>query len=141
MIRAWLIAAAAGGFLSVAAGAAAAHIAPGPRAAELLRSGALYGMVHAAALIAVAAIALSRERLGLAFRAATGRHPTAAEASILERGFERVLGQYRADQAAARKLLSTGERPRDPTLDAAEVAAYTGMLNTILNLDEVITKE
>ncbi len=82
-----------------------------------------------------------RERLARAFREATGRHPTAAEASILERGFERVLRQYRADRPAALKLLSTGEHPRDPALDPAEVAAYTGVLNTILNLDEVITKE
>jgi hypothetical protein len=82
-----------------------------------------------------------RERLGLAFRAATGRHATAAELSILERGFERVLRQYRADRPAALKLVSTGEYQRDPALDPAEVAAFTGMLNTILNLDEVITKE
>jgi uncharacterized membrane protein YgdD (TMEM256/DUF423 family) len=66
MIRVWLIAAAVGGFLSVAAGAAAAHLAAGERAAELLRTGALYGMVHAAALIAVTAIAEARGRLGLA---------------------------------------------------------------------------
>jgi uncharacterized membrane protein YgdD (TMEM256/DUF423 family) len=66
MIRAWLIVAAIGGFLSVAAGAAAAHIAAGERAAELLRSGALYGMVHGAALIAVAAIAQPRGRVGVA---------------------------------------------------------------------------
>jgi uncharacterized membrane protein YgdD (TMEM256/DUF423 family) len=70
MIRAWLIAAALGGFLSVAAGAAAAHIAAGERAAELLRLGALYGMVHAAALIAVTAMAQSRDRLGLALTVA-----------------------------------------------------------------------
>jgi uncharacterized membrane protein YgdD (TMEM256/DUF423 family) len=70
MIRAWLIAAAVGGFLSVAAGAAAAHIAAGERAAELLRTGALYGMVHAATLIAVTAMAQSRDRLGLALTVA-----------------------------------------------------------------------
>jgi uncharacterized membrane protein YgdD (TMEM256/DUF423 family) len=66
MIRAWLVAAALGGFLSVAAGAAAAHLPAGERGAELLRTGALYGMVHAAALIAVTATAQSRDRLGLA---------------------------------------------------------------------------
>jgi uncharacterized membrane protein YgdD (TMEM256/DUF423 family) len=70
MIRAWLIAAAVGGFLSVTAGAAATHIAAGKRAAELLRSGALYGMVHAAALIAVTAIAQSGDRIGLALTVA-----------------------------------------------------------------------
>lgn len=70
MIRAWLIAAAIGGFLSVAAGAAAAHLPAGERGAELLRTGALYGMVHAAALVAITARAQSRERLGLALTAA-----------------------------------------------------------------------
>ena len=66
MIRTWLAAAASGGFLSVAAGAVAAHLAAGGRSAELLRTGALYGMVHAAALIAVAAMADARDRPGLA---------------------------------------------------------------------------
>jgi hypothetical protein len=83
----------------------------------------------------------AEERLALAFRMATGRRPTAAEASILGRGFARVLAQYRADRPAALKLIRTGEHPRDPALDPVEVAAYTGMLNTILNLDEVVTKE
>lgn len=67
MIRAWLAAAALGGLLSVAAGAVAAHFAGGDaRAAELLRTGALYGMVHAAALLAVAALAERNVRPGLA---------------------------------------------------------------------------
>lgn len=58
MIRVWLAAAAIGGFFSVAAGAVAAHLAAGnAHAAELLRTGALYGMVHAAAILAAAAIA------------------------------------------------------------------------------------
>jgi uncharacterized membrane protein YgdD (TMEM256/DUF423 family) len=63
MNRAWLAAAALGGFVSVAAGALAAHLAGGdPRAAALLHTGALYGMVHAAALLAVAAIAERDDR-------------------------------------------------------------------------------
>jgi uncharacterized membrane protein YgdD (TMEM256/DUF423 family) len=66
MIRAWLATAALVGFLSVAAGAVAAHFAAGDRTAELLRTGALYGMVHAAALTAVIAIAQARDRPGLA---------------------------------------------------------------------------
>jgi len=65
MIRIWLAATALGGFLSVGAGAVAAHLASGdPRGAELLRTGALYGMVHAAALTAVVAMAGHRDRPG-----------------------------------------------------------------------------
>jgi uncharacterized membrane protein YgdD (TMEM256/DUF423 family) len=70
MIRAWLAAAGLGGFLSVAAGAAAAHVAAAGRAAELLHIGALYGMVHAAALVGVAAMAERRERRSIALRVA-----------------------------------------------------------------------
>jgi uncharacterized membrane protein YgdD (TMEM256/DUF423 family) len=64
MIRAWLAIAAIGGFLSVAADAVAVHLDAGGRVAALLRTGAHYGMVHAAVLIAVAAMAAARERLG-----------------------------------------------------------------------------
>lgn len=70
MIRAWLAAAALGGLLSVAAGALAAHSASGAPAAELLRTGALYGMVHAAALLAVAALAERNNRSSLALTVA-----------------------------------------------------------------------
>ncbi len=57
MIREWL---AVAGFSSVAVGAIAGHIAPGDRTAELLRTGALYGMVHSAALVALVAMAQAR---------------------------------------------------------------------------------
>jgi uncharacterized membrane protein YgdD (TMEM256/DUF423 family) len=64
--RAWIALAAVGGFFSVAAGAVAAHIAGGDaRAAGLLRTGALYGMVHAAALLATAAFDRGGERPNL----------------------------------------------------------------------------
>jgi uncharacterized membrane protein YgdD (TMEM256/DUF423 family) len=53
MIRVWLAVAGLGGAASVIAGALAAHLGADPRAADLLRTGALYGMVHAAALIAL----------------------------------------------------------------------------------------
>ncbi|MBM3997672.1 MAG: DUF1553 domain-containing protein, partial [Planctomycetes bacterium] len=80
-------------------------------------------------------------RLALAWRQATSRSPSLAESKILLAGYERVLKQYQADKAAAEKLVSNGEYARDKTLDVAEHAALTAMLNMILNLDEVITKE
>ena len=49
------------GLASVMAGALAAHAGGDPRQAELLRTGAVYGMVHAAALVAVIALAQGRE--------------------------------------------------------------------------------
>ena len=60
MIRVWLMTAGLGGAASVVAGALAAHLADDAKAAELPRTGALYGMVHAAALLAVVAIGARR---------------------------------------------------------------------------------
>jgi uncharacterized membrane protein YgdD (TMEM256/DUF423 family) len=60
MIRVWLAIAGLSGAASVVAGALAAHLADDPKAAELLRTGALYGMVHSAALIALIALAQGR---------------------------------------------------------------------------------
>jgi|SRR5579862_1142346 len=61
MIRWWLAIAGLGGAASVIAGAFAAHFAEEPKTAELLRTGAFYGLVHATALIAVIALAQGRE--------------------------------------------------------------------------------
>jgi Protein of unknown function (DUF1553)/Protein of unknown function (DUF1549)/Planctomycete cytochrome C len=80
-------------------------------------------------------------RLAYAFRLATARTPSAAETAVLETGFQQRLTQYRADTAAAEKLLSAGEAPRDRSLDSAELAAYTTAASVILNLDEVITRQ
>ncbi|MCI0739004.1 MAG: PSD1 and planctomycete cytochrome C domain-containing protein [Gemmataceae bacterium] len=81
------------------------------------------------------------QRLHLAFRMATARHPTAVEQNVLMQGFERTLKHFQSDRTAAMKLVQTGESPRDARLDAVEQAAYAAVLNMILNLDEVVTKE
>ena len=81
------------------------------------------------------------ERLTSAFRMATARTPSAVEHKVLSSGFQRLVKQYAGDRGAAEKLVSAGEHARDTKLDLAEHAAYTAMLSTILNLDEVVTKE
>jgi hypothetical protein len=80
-------------------------------------------------------------RLAFAWRQATGRPPTATEQKVLLAGYARVVKQYQSDKAAAEKLVSAGEFARDKSLDVAEHAALSTMLNMILNLDEVMTKE
>ena len=52
-----------------------------------------------------------------------------------------MLARYKADTKAANELLAVGKSPRDETLDAVQLAAYTGVANLILNLDEVMTRE
>ena len=61
MIRLWLAIAGLGGLSSVAMGALATHLVDDTKAADLLQMGALYGMVHAAALIALIGFAQGRE--------------------------------------------------------------------------------
>lgn len=80
------------------------------------------------------------DRVKLAFRLATGRMPTKAEAGVLMQLHDSQLQAYRADGEAATKLLEVGESPRDKSLDNADLAAWTMVSSTILNLDETMTK-
>jgi hypothetical protein len=82
-----------------------------------------------------------QDRITYAFRLASSRRPTSPELKILVDGFEHYLSEFRRDQQAAKKLISTGESPLKQELDAAELAAYTAVGSLILNLDEVVTKE
>jgi len=80
-------------------------------------------------------------RLALAYQQVLGRNPSAEETDVLTSGLERHRTAYQADPAAAAALLAIGESPRDPALDPVEHAAWTVVCNTILNLDEALTKE
>jgi hypothetical protein len=79
-------------------------------------------------------------RIGYGFRLATGRKPGPAELRILHDALEQHLARYK-DDAAAGELLRVGESAYDRHLDARELAAWTAVASTILNLDETITKE
>ncbi len=81
------------------------------------------------------------ERAKLAFRWCTCRLPGDDELAVLLKVYEQQLAGYQADRAAADKLLAVGQAPRDATLDAAELAAWTMTASLILNLDETVTKE
>ena len=81
------------------------------------------------------------DRVTLAFRLATSRPPQPRELAILQAGLQQHQAHYRHDKAAALKLVSRGEYPRDMKVDVGELASYTALCNTLLNLDEVITKE
>jgi len=82
-----------------------------------------------------------RDRIAWAFRRVTCRLPDDAELQVLLAGFERYAARFRADAAAAEKLLTMGAARPDPALDKTELAAYTLTANILLNLDEVVTKE
>ena len=80
-------------------------------------------------------------RLRHAFRLVVARDPTARERDILVAAHERLRKQYAADRAMAEKVVSQGEKPRDPKLDVVELAAYAELASLLLNLDEALTRE
>lgn len=81
------------------------------------------------------------ERIGCAFRLVVARDPSPAERDVLVAAFDRLRNQYTAARPAAEKAVKQGEKPRDPKLDVAELAAYAGVASVILNLDEALTRE
>ena len=85
--------------------------------------------------------ASTSSRLTHGFRLVTARHPRPAEMTILTASLERTLLDFQADQAGAEALLHVGEATTQPGLNAAELAAYTTVASTLLNLDETVTKE
>lgn len=83
----------------------------------------------------------SGSRLNFVFRAATARSPQLSEVKVLRELLTQQLATYRSNPAAAAKLLQVGETKVDSKLDQAELAAWTMLASTVLNLDETITKE
>ena len=81
-----------------------------------------------------------RDRLELAFRMATGRRPNEVERSQLRDALRDLLSEFRLDQAAAAQLMRVGESPYDRSLDLPELAAYTAVVNSLLQIDESITR-
>jgi len=84
--------------------------------------------------------AAPQARLAFAFRLATGRAPDEREMGILQKSLNQMLAVYAADEPGARSLIAIGASTSDPSIPAAELAAYTAVANIILNMDEVITK-
>ncbi len=80
------------------------------------------------------------ERIRYAFRLATARPPTERETAVLTELFQKQKTRYAASREEALKLLGNGEAKRNAALDPAELAAWTNVASTILNLDETVTK-
>lgn len=74
------------------------------------------------------------------FRLATGRWPEPGELAALLKLVEQEKARYAADTEAARRLLATGESPADTSFDPAELAAWSIVAATLLNLDETVTQ-
>jgi hypothetical protein len=81
-----------------------------------------------------------KQQLTYAFRLAVARPPSAEELAILERTYQEQLHNFREDKKAAGELLAIGELPKPKNSDEPLLAAWTGVANVLLNLNETITK-
>lgn len=81
------------------------------------------------------------KRADLAFRLVTSRKPDSKELKVLTDLAKQELVTFKKDPNAAHKLLSNGESAVNISLNPAELAAWTTVASTLLNLDETVTKE
>ncbi len=79
-------------------------------------------------------------RIRWAFRQAVSRVPFAAEVSVLSQLYEKHRASYEADRDAAKELLAVGQAAVPEDVDVAELAAWTSVARTILNLHETVTR-
>jgi hypothetical protein len=80
-------------------------------------------------------------RLTLGFRLLLARQPKPAELAVLRVAYDRAWHEFESDPQAVKTFLAVGEAAFDTKLNPVELAALTSVASTMLNLDEVITKE
>ncbi len=79
-------------------------------------------------------------RIQWMWRQALGRNPLANELATLRGLLDKHLGEYRANPASAAEYLKVGSTRLPVGVDAPELAAWTNVARTILNLHETITR-
>jgi hypothetical protein len=80
------------------------------------------------------------QRIAYLFRRATCRAPDAKELTELTAALKDLRTEYVRDPAGAKKLIAIGESRADDKLSPTELAAWTMLASTVLNLDEVLNK-
>lgn len=80
------------------------------------------------------------DRLRFAFETAVSRRPTDEEAWLLADLLVKQTRRYARDKPSAEKLLAVGDKPAPKEIDPAELAAWTSVARTILNLHETIMR-
>jgi hypothetical protein len=80
------------------------------------------------------------DRVAYGFRVVLARRPEPDELAVLRDQARIHLARFAADAAAAKQLLQVGESRTPATLADPEVAALTMVANTLLNLDETLTR-
>tara|TARA_B100000579_G_C22646324_1_gene763925 strand:- start:383 stop:787 length:405 start_codon:yes stop_codon:yes gene_type:complete len=81
-----------------------------------------------------------QKRLQRAFEHVTSRLPDQEELEVLKIAIARERARYHSDISGAQSLIAVGESLPDPTLPAAEHAAWTNICGLLLNLSESVTR-
>ena len=79
-------------------------------------------------------------RLTTAFRLLTSRAPTAKELAVLNRLYLDQKAHFTTASADAVAILTVGDAPRNDKLNAADHAAMTVVIQTLMSFDECVTK-
>jgi hypothetical protein len=80
------------------------------------------------------------DRLNWAYKHALSREPKPAELPVLAELLAKHRTQYATTRPSAEKLIATGDAPVAKDVDPVELAAWTSVARTILNLHETITR-
>jgi hypothetical protein len=81
-----------------------------------------------------------QDRIAWGFRVVLARRPELDELAALADELQAHLSRFAQDPASARRLVTVGDSKPRPGLPEPELAAYTLVANTLLNLDETLTR-
>ena len=81
------------------------------------------------------------ERIAAMFREVLSRSPLPEEEAVLSVQLSEAITEYTENETDARLLVSIGQLAKADDVDSVELAAYTTIASTILNLDEAVTRE
>jgi hypothetical protein len=82
----------------------------------------------------------TEQRIHFAYRQALCRQARPEELQVLASLYRKHVQQYKEDPSAAAALLSIGEHRVPDDIDRVELAAWTSVARTILNLHETIMR-
>jgi hypothetical protein len=81
-----------------------------------------------------------RDKMSYGFRWATSRLPDEEELDILEQLYQKQISVFEADPLKAQALIQIGESPLNPNSDTIQLAAYSILASTLMNMVESIHK-
>ncbi|MGE3819882.1 MAG: DUF1553 domain-containing protein, partial [Isosphaeraceae bacterium] len=81
-----------------------------------------------------------KDRVGWLYRVVLSRAPRGSESDVLQALLDKHRERYRSDRASAVALNDTGQKPAPADLDPVELAAWSSVSRTLLNLHETITR-